>query len=131
MQQMQVENIKLSSVLCLPCSFLNKIFSCLINLEQRKICSVPLPTDWFLLEANFIQLIIIIISRSLYAFSIECFNPLSWNLLAKTYPFKSHEFVLSGGRISLDLDAFFSQEVVVYFTVFRGYVWCSNHRMLF
>ena len=114
---MQVENIKLSSVLCLPRSSLNKIFSCLINLEQRKICSVPLPADWFLLEANFIQLIIITISWSLYTFSIECFNPLSWNLLAKIYPFKSHGFVLFGGWISIDLDAFFSQEVVVYITM--------------
>ena len=57
MQQMRVENIKLSSVLCLPPSSLNKIFSYL-NLEERKICFVPLPTDWFLLESNFIHLII-------------------------------------------------------------------------
>ena len=99
MQQMRVENIKLSSVLCLPPSSLNKIFSCL-NLEERKICFVPLPNDWFLLESNFIHLIIKTISWSLYTFSIECFNPLSWNLLTKIYHFKSHGFVLFGGWIS-------------------------------
>ncbi len=47
-------------------------------------------------------------------FSIVCSNPLSWNLRAEIDTSRSHGVVLSGGWISLDLDAFYSQKVEVY-----------------